>query len=351
MISIACFPLSHDMLTMLQYKELMVDYEIVAINSFKEDIFIKKLELKYPECKISSDIYEVLEESDGLLLLDNKEEYKWNKYQEILKMAQTLNKKVLMSEELCAKMEVGTRENVELLQTKLPHKEKTKNEELKSIEAPVIAVAGMGENCSKFESCLLVLKVLKERGYSVTFLSSNSLAMLFGGYTYPTYLYSESLSLEQKIWYLNQDISEYVEKNETDVILIELPGGIMPLGENAKNHFSECAIAVANAIKIDVGILNIYVPSYRNGDRFIYLKDYCDYKYEMQIEKIFMARQKVEYDQARHEYVYMHLDDVTYNKMWEKYCNANIIRLTRKEQAEKAVIEILRLLEENPEFI
>lgn len=51
MISIACFPLSHDMLTMLQYKELMVDYEIVAINSFKEDIFIKKLELKYPECK------------------------------------------------------------------------------------------------------------------------------------------------------------------------------------------------------------------------------------------------------------------------------------------------------------
>ena len=351
MINLTCFPITHDMLTVLQYKELMADYKIVAVNSFKEDIFIQKLKSKYPECTISADIYENLQESEGVLLLDNKEEYKWNKYQEILKIAKELNKKVIMSEELCAKMEVRTRENVELLQTQLPHKEKTKNEDLKSIEAPVIAVAGMGENCNKFESCLLVLKVLKERGYSVTFLSSNSLAMLFGGCIYPTYLYSENMSLEQKIWYLNQDIAEYIKKNETDVILAELPGGIMPLGENAKNHFSESAIAVTNAVKIDAGILNIYVPSYKNRDQFIYLKDYCDYKYEMQIEKIFMARQKVEYDQARHEYVYMYLDNVTYNKMWEKYCDENIIRFTKKEQAEKAVTEILHLLEENPEFI
>ena len=99
MINLTCFPITHDMLTVLQYKELMADYKIVAVNSFKEDIFIQKLKSKYPECTISADIYENLQESEGVLLLDNKEEYKWNKYQETLKIAKELNKKVIMSEE------------------------------------------------------------------------------------------------------------------------------------------------------------------------------------------------------------------------------------------------------------
>lgn len=64
-----------------------------------------------------------------------------------------------------------------------------------------------------------------------------------------------------------------------------------------------------------------------------------------------MARQKAEYDPARNEYVFMYLDDVTYDKMYQKYCDTDIIRLTEQEQAEKAVGEIIKLLEGNPEFV
>ena len=351
MVKLVCFPLTHDMLTVLRYKELMKDYEIVSINSFKEDSFIEKLEPLYPECKISADIDETLEGTDTLLLLDNAEGYTWNKYQEMLKAAQTSDKKVIMSAKLYEEMNVENSVNTEKLSGTLPTKEWSQPDNLRTIIPPVIAVAGMGENCSKFETSLLTLKVLKERGYTVTFLSSNSLAALFGGYTYPEYLYSDNLSMEQKIWRLNQDIAEYTEQKEADVILAELPGGVMQLGEKEKNHFSESAMAVANTLKIDAGILNVYVPFYKNTGQFDYLKDYCDYKYEIPVEKICMARQKVEYDSARNEYVFMYLDDVAYDKMYQKYCDEDIIRLTEQEQAEQAVVEVIKLLEGNPEFI
>lgn len=97
--------------------------------------------------------------------------------------------------------------------------------------------------------------------------------------------------------------------------------------------------------------MNVYVPFYKNTGQFDYLKDYCDYKYGIPVEKICMARQKAEYDPARNEYVFMYLDDVTYDKMYQKYCDTDIIRLTEQEQAEKAVGEIIKLLEGNPEFV
>ena len=348
---LACFPITHDMLTMLRYKDLLNDCEITAVNSFKEDTFIEKLTPVYPECKISADIAETLEETDALLLLDNVEKYTWNKYQKILKAARTSGKKVIMSAKLYEEMNVEKDVNTERLSRTFPEKERPKTNRFRTISAPVIAVAGTGENCSKFETSLLTLKALKERGYTVTFLSGNPLGVLFGGYTYPEYLYSGNLSMEQKVWRLNQDIAAYTEQRETDVILAELPGGIMQLGEREKNHFSESAMTVANALDIDAGILNVYVPFYKNTGQFDYLKDYCDYKYGIPVEKICMARQKAEYDPARNEYVFMYLDDVTYDKMYQKYCDTDIIRLTEQEQAEKAVGEIIKLLEGNPEFV
>lgn len=81
---LACFPITHDMLTMLRYKDLLNDCEITAVNSFKEDTFIEKLTPVYPECKISADIAETLEETDALLLLDNVEKYTWNGSMSIL---------------------------------------------------------------------------------------------------------------------------------------------------------------------------------------------------------------------------------------------------------------------------
>lgn len=251
---LACFPITHDMLTMLRYKDLLNDCEITAVNSFKEDTFIEKLTPVYPECKISADIAETLEETDALLLLDNVEKYTWNKYQKILKATRTSGKKVIMSAKLYEEMNVEKDVNTERLSRTFPEKERPKTNRFRTISAPVIAVAGTGENCSKFETSLLTLKALKERGYTVTFLSVNPLGVLFGGYTYPEYLYSGNLSMEQKVWRLNQDIAAYTEQRETDVILAELPGGIMQLGEREKNHFSESAMAVANALDIDAGV-------------------------------------------------------------------------------------------------
>lgn len=354
---LTCFPLTHDMMTILRYKELLKDYKLAAVNSFKEDVFMEALAPVYPDCKMSSDIMDTFAEADTLLLLDNVEKYTWNKYQKLLEAARDSGRKILMSAKLYEEMRAENRVNtedsasIEKLERIISEQERPKEKQFRTISAPVIAVTGMGEHCSKFETSLLTLKTLEERGYTVTFLSCNPLGMLFGGYTYPEYLYSDELSMEQKVWRLNQDIAAHTEQEETDVILAELPGGLMQLGEREKNHFSESALAVANALDIDAGILNVYVPFCKNTDQYAYLKDYCDYKYGIPVEKICMARQKAEYDSARNEYVFLHLDEAAYEKLYQKYCEPDIIRLTEQKAAEEAIGEVIKLLEENPEFV
>ena len=79
MNKLAFFPITHDMLTVLKYCELIENYEIAAINSFKEDILLEKLKRNCPARSVASDINETLNHADAVLLFDNVEEFIFEK--------------------------------------------------------------------------------------------------------------------------------------------------------------------------------------------------------------------------------------------------------------------------------
>lgn len=351
MDKLACFPITHDLLTVLKYKELMEGNTITAINSFKEDPLLEELRLEYPEWSISPNIEETLAYADSVLMLDNVEEYTLPKYERMLLETVKQKKKALLSTKLCGQLNVEEYTYIDVQKNSFEQDRKEYYDKLALIQIPVIAVCGMGENCSKFETTLLSLKRLKEKGYSVTLISGNPLVTLFGGYTLPEYLYSDTVSLEQKSHCFNHDVDELTKREKTDIILIELPGGIMPLGEGNQNHFSEIIIAISNALSIDAGILNTYVPSQKDEEQFGDLREYCDYRFSIPLEGFCMARQKVEYDFEQQRYQFMYLDDESYDKLYEKYCSRDVIMLTDQKQAENQIDQIIHLLEENAEFV
>ena len=80
MNKMAVFPITHDMLTVLKYSELIRDYEITAINSFREDILLEELRLNNPEINVTADINETLNHADAVLLFDNVEMFIFKLY-------------------------------------------------------------------------------------------------------------------------------------------------------------------------------------------------------------------------------------------------------------------------------
>ena len=108
---------------------------------------------------------------------------------------------------------------------------------------------------------------------------------------------------------------------------------------------------ISNALKIDVGILNTYVPVQQEEVKLQLLKEFCDCKYGVPLEVMFMARQRVEYDPYIRKCNYLNLDDETYNNLYERYCETDIVSLNNLEAAEDKIRQVVSLLEENAEFI
>lgn len=351
MDKLGIFPIAYDLLILLKYKELLQEEEIHAISSFKEDVYLKDLENEFGEITVTADIEKFLKGVDTILLLDNENEFSLTKYKRIYSDALVQQKKILVSTKLYSELRQEKKSNVQFLEKKGVEETELKVHELYDNPLPVIAVCGMGKHCSKFETMLLTLKVLKASKYQALVIGSNPLLPLVGGYVLPQYLYSEHISLENKIYKLSADLYQLQKEENADVILIEMPGGIMPVGTWDYNHFSEIPMVISSALKIDVGILNTYVPVQQGEVKFQLLKEFCDCKYGVPLEAMCMARQRVEYDPYIRKCNYLNLDDETYNNLYERYCETDMVSLNNLEVAEDRIRQVVSLLEENAEFI
>ena len=115
MNKMAVFPITHDMLTVLKYSELIRDYEITAINSFREDILLEELRLNNPEINVTADINETLNHADAVLLFDNVEMFIFNKYRDFLFEAYKLQKRILLSPKLNSQINLDNSKDVYVL--------------------------------------------------------------------------------------------------------------------------------------------------------------------------------------------------------------------------------------------
>lgn len=350
MNNIGLFPITYDLLTLLKYKNILSDYSIKSICSFKEDRYLREISQEEHEILVSSDIEETMKKVDKIILLDNAENFLLNKYRSVVEWAGKNNKSVILSRKLYNQLQIPSNLGTFLFEEK--NIENTDNTLFQMYEnpLPVIAVCGMGENCSKFETTLLCLNIFKERGYKLLLIGANILLTLFGGHPLPYFLFDNSLSLEVKIYKFNRYIYMLQKESDYDAILIEIPGGIVPIGNFDHNHFSEIPLVISNALKIDIGFLNTYAP-FEKSDKSKHYKNMCAYKYDIPLEMIFMSRQKVEYDPYQQKVEYLNMDEETYNLFYQKYCDDTIISFNDVERCKQEIRKMIQILENGVEFI
>ncbi len=132
-----------------------------------------------------------------------------------------------------------------------------------TVDTPVIFVAGVSINTEKFDVQMTVRRKFIKAGYKVSQIGSKKNCELMGFHSFPQFM-KENTGDVEKIVLLKKYI-KYVEVNENpEIIIIGIPGGIMPL--NRKHHFDFglTAFMVANAVRPDYVIMNLfYRPDYK----------------------------------------------------------------------------------------
>ncbi|MDR2656015.1 MAG: TIGR04066 family peptide maturation system protein [Oscillospiraceae bacterium] len=173
------------------------------------------------------------------------------------------------------------------------------NNSLCVINTPIIFVAGIGENCNKFDIQLALRAYFQNKGYNILQFGSRAYSELFGFSQLPGFLY-ERLSFSDKALMFNQYVSKREKEQNPDLIIVGIPGGYSYMTKKRPNGFGEIALCISAALDADVCILSIYKSYGRQSDlKEIMAK--ASNKLNCRVEFIHEANKRLLYDPANIE--------------------------------------------------
>lgn len=138
----------------------------------------------------------------------------------------------------------------------------TTYESLYNIETPIITVIGASERTNKFEIQLVLREKLQEIGYKVSQVGSRTDCGFLGFHPFPGFMFNRNLHESSKIVLFNQYIKKIELSEKPDVIIIGVPGGIMPINKKFTTKFGVTAFEISNAIESDFVILSVLYENY-----------------------------------------------------------------------------------------
>lgn len=187
------------------------------------------------------------------------------------------------------------------------------NSKLHNIDIPIVTVMGMGEQSEKFDVQLYLRRLFTQQGFQVEQIGSNPLSPLFEITTFPEFMFSKQLSLTEKVFRFNQYVYEMIKNTNADLLIIGVPGGIIPINDNVHNDFGEIALAVSQAVKIDVNILCMYLFDNLTTNDFDYLYQLCESKFNCKTEYFNISSTMYNYNEEKEE-SYNMMEYMTFSK-------------------------------------
>lgn len=137
---------------------------------------------------------------------------------------------------------------------------------LHNIDVPIITIVGLHEETNKFGIQLELRKLFMKSNIKILQVGSKQYCELLGFYSFPSVMLDNRLSEERKIIYFNHFLYNLVKKEMPDVIIIGIPGGIVPISMRLHQHFGILVYEVGCSIQSDYTILTIPAISTNNFD-------------------------------------------------------------------------------------
>lgn len=209
-------------------------------------------------------------------------------YKEKISKALALKKRVFVTKELREFLgDMDEFQLVELLDYTDNIQESSLSLNLLPIPVPVIMVFGVGDRCDKFSIQVKLGNFFANQGYGVLNCGTKDFSKLFGIEALPAFLF-EPMDNSLKIRQFNSYIYNRVCKENPEVVIIGVPGGIMQVNPYEFSEFGELAFIISNAIKADISILSLYKQEL-NEEFLEHLIKLCRYKFNYQVNYINIA--------------------------------------------------------------
>lgn len=257
------YPFNKDMCSIARFRHMLEGYELTSAIVPKgfcwEEKDVCELDGGVPTGFIlRGDFMEELEQCDSVLLNfhGNKSESVYAEYAAIVRGS---------GRELISPNQISAITEERHIYPDMP---------LKEIPVPVVMVMGQGENCQKFEIQLGLREAFRREGYKVTQFGTKTYSHLFGFQSLPD---APELPLWKKIYLYNQLFYETYKQEKPDVMIIGIPGGIMPMNSYTHGLFGETALALTTAARPDMVLLSYYFIE-PTKEYFDFLRQYAQFR-------------------------------------------------------------------------
>lgn len=281
--TVLIFPFDSHFAPILKYTEFVRNYSKVYLMTlpgwslFKNDVEIIDL-YNNVELIVSSD-FQLTSEIDTVIFTesDNKmdfDEYIYPKFLEAIDKGKKvinlikLNRKYLdLIEDNCKRNDVEFYNYVKIDESQVANinpDEITKK--IFDINIPVVSIISTSECTDKFSCQLQLYNYIRKHDYKVCLISSRSYAEFLGFKTFPAFMFSSELAENDKVYRFNNFIKEIENEESPDIIILSLPGPILPFNQKVNYGFGITAFEVFHAIYSDLTILCVnhdyYLPKY-----------------------------------------------------------------------------------------
>lgn len=221
------------------------------------------------------------------------------------------------------------------------------------IDVPIISVLGMTENCSKFDTELSIYRLLSDKGYKVSLISSKSNADLLGVQSFPSFMYSNNYNEIEKINLYSNFVKSIARHQQPDVILLGIPGGLIPFNKIHNMHYGITAYEIFSIIKPDYNIVNIWAD-YLSNTVIDDLINICKYRHGIKIDAIGISNISIfndhsTIDREHQEYNIYNLqwvDDKIASYGFEHRSGLKLYNIKKNTSMEKLVNDVIDTLSE-----
>ncbi|SHI22949.1 peptide maturation system protein, TIGR04066 family [Sporobacter termitidis DSM 10068] len=178
---------------------------------------------------------------------------------------------------------------------------------------PVVCVGDMLTGLNAFDILVNLHEQMKQNGFRPLSISANVNSGILGHHFLPDFLQKPGLSEERKIFGFSHYIERLEEEYRPDILLVQIPQGMLKYSNRIPNGFGIRAFLMAQALFPDYFILCIPFEDYK-GDCFGPLSDNFKHRFGYTIDAVALSNARINYSasnlQRRIELNYVNQEEV-----------------------------------------
>jgi peptide maturation system protein (TIGR04066 family) len=216
------------------------------------------------------------------------------------------------------------------------------SENLKDLNTPVVLVCGTSKNTSKFEIQLAIREELINRGYQVSQIGSRPYCEMLGFHSWPKFMQGKDYSENEKIILMNHFVKCIELKDNPEIILIGLPGGIFSTDKNSTDEFGMTAQELTQALLPDYCIISMAYNKYKE-EYFDVLKTGVKGRYDVEIDLYNLSNIYMDIQEYKNtgKISYLKLPESIINREVRNFNNQSVINIHSSGTPKFAVDSII----------